>query len=463
MKNTFAARRYFTRQSGPDDCGLACLCMILNYTGREGIADQLFADTGVPVSGFSLLGLRKLAAASGLDSECVSMDLETLRISPQPVILYLNNESGEGHFAVCFGTENRNGRYFYLIGDPATDVTFVPEKQLIDSWPRSAALYFPDIHEQGFNLKSSAVASLLRVHSFRKTLLLTVPFLNISSTLLGVGLSWLLQRGISDSFTDKRTSLLTAIIVLLLIITIFKSLLSFIKQHVLIKLNSTLSAQLNREFIHRVLTGKRFSGIGVKELRKGFADIQKIQNAISAFVAVLFSDGTIIAFIVAGIWYYLPLAGICDTVYLAAMLSFAIFRMPEMAFHSAQLNELSGILENELSDDTGCSTAGAEVESRVDIHLLNHNRHMEYARSVSVKISRHNLIYECIGTLNVIIILVICLQQNRQSALSYGSLMAIVILSYFVTALMPRICNAWSVVSEGAALIRRYQSAEPNT
>jgi len=63
----------------------------------------------------------------------------------------------------------------------------------------------------------------------------------------------------------------------------------------------------------------------------------------------------------------------------------------------------------------------------------------------------------------VIIILVICLQQNRQSALSYGSLMAIVILSYFVTALMPRICNAWSVVSEGAALIRRYQSAEPNT
>jgi ABC-type bacteriocin/lantibiotic exporter with double-glycine peptidase domain len=454
MKKITAVQRYFIRQAGPNDCGLACLGMILNYAGRCRDADRLFSETPVTGKGLSLLDLRKLAAGQGIDSLCVRMDLETLRANTKPCILHFLTANNATHFSVCFGSVVRKGRVEYLIGDPATGIHYLPEDDLVILWPTNAALYFDHLVEHQPALRDHPLFSLLQIRSFRKTLLIVIPFLNICSTLTGIALSWLLQRGINDSLADKRTSLVIAVVLLLFVITIFKGVISHVKQHVLIALNSAVSNQLTTDFLSRISTRPGRSDGAEKYIRTGLDDIRKIQHSVSAFVAVLFSEGALVTFIMAGIWYFDPEAALSDTVYVLAMGLLAYRAGPAMTLRSARLQELSGAVENALVDELKGSRA---VREGFDLHLANHRKYLAYARSLAVRISRQILLSECLGTVNVIFIFMICLLQMQQQHLSYENLMVIVILSYFITALMPKIGNAFTVIDEGAALIRRYR------
>lgn len=452
MKKITTAQRYFIRQAGANDCGLACLGMILNYARRPGTAARLLSETAVTASGLSLLDLRNLAAGQGIEAVCVRLDLEALRNNPNPCILHTVKNNGENHFLVCFGLVSKKGRFEYLIGDPATGVHYLPEESLVSLWPTQAALYFERLERRRPAFRDHPLFSLLQIGAFRKTLLIVIPLLNICSTLTGVALSWLLQRGINDSLADKRTGLVVAVVILLFIITIFKSVISYVKQRVLITLNSAVSSQLNSYFISRVISRKDAGG--EKQVRAGLEDIRRIQHAVSAFVAVLFSEGTLITLITAGIWYYDPRAALSDTLYLMVMAVLMYRTGPEMSYRSARLHELSAKVENDLVDELKGSRTG---EPGPDLHLANHERYLSYARSLAVRIGRQTLISECLGTVNVILIFMICLCQLQQLQLSYGSLMGIVILSYFITVLMPRITNAFVVINEGAGLVRRYR------
>lgn len=463
MKNINKVRKYFTGQSDRNDCGLACMCMILNYAGRHTESDRLPSCVPVPDDGFSLLQLRNLAGTLGIDAQCVRMDIETLSKSVKPVILHTVNNKGEGHFVVFFGALRSKGSFPYLIADPARQVHFISAEELETIWPGKAALYLAHITEQPDSLKKHPLFSLLKIRNFRKTLLVTVPLLNVCSTFLGIALSWMLQRGISDPLSDKKTSLTIAIIVLLALITFFKSILSFVRQQILIRLNSSLSEELNKDFIAAVVFRKGLNQNVSRYIRNGFADLQKIQNALSAFVSVLCSEGALITFILGGIWYFVPLAGLVNTVYILLMAYLTRRDLPGLSYDAAMLSELSGFLENELAGDI-LPEAGDQIKGSSHLkHYTNHAKFLTHAKAVAVKASKLNLFFEWIGTVNVLAILIICLREVIRLELSYDELMAVVILSYFTAALVPKVCNAYSVIIEGAVLVRRYQAIEPKT
>ncbi|MES2108757.1 MAG: cysteine peptidase family C39 domain-containing protein [Bacteroidota bacterium] len=460
MKNLFAVRKLFMRQSGPNDCGIACLGMILNYTGKTSEANSLSYETPVPENGLSLLDLHKLAAARHLQSRSVQMNIDIMRENIRPCILHVLNDHQENHFVVCFSAKKRRGNYQYLIGDPAKHVSFITEQDLLIRWQSRAALYFDGLTRRRAGVREHPWISLLNIQSFQKTLLFSVPFLNICATFLGIALSWMLQRGINDSLSDKKTTLVIAVVILLFIITIFKSVIAYIRQIILIRLNSAVSKQFNIEHIKTIIDRKRVSGgINDKVVKRAMTDIQKIQNALSAFVSVLLSEGVIIAFIVAGLWYNEPLVGLVNTCYLAIICITAILNSPGLAYRTAHLNELSGTVENALIKEVTLSPENISREDRFQMHLRNHLRFTAYAKAMAVTISKTNFWYECLGTVNVIIVFVFSLLKMQEQAMSYTTLMVVVILSYFITALMPKICNVFIVITEGAQLIRRYQNS----
>lgn len=448
------------RQSGPNDCGIACLGMILNYTGSDSEANALTYEAPVPEDGLSLLDLHKLSASRNLQSRCVQMDLDTLRENKIPCILHVLNDQQENHFVVFFSVKKRWGNYQYLIGDPAKHVSFITEQDLLVQWQSRAALYFEGLTRRRTEVREHPWISLLNIRSFRKTLLFSIPLLNICATLLGIALSWMLQRGINDSLSDKKATLVIAVVALLFIITVFKSVIAYIRQSILIRLNSAVSEQFNMEYIKTIINRKNgFGSNNDKGVKRVLTDIQKIQNALSAFVSILLSEGVIIAFIVAGLWYDEPLAGLVNSCYLAIICISAILNSPGLAYRTAHLNELSGTVENALIKEATHSSENISPEDRFQIHLRNHQRFIAYAKDMAVTISKTNFWYECLGTVNVIVVFVFCLFKMQEQAMSYTTLMVVVILSYFITALMPKICNVFVVITEGAQLIRRYQDS----
>jgi ABC-type bacteriocin/lantibiotic exporter with double-glycine peptidase domain len=452
MKNSRAIYNTFVSQTGPYDCGIACLSMLLNYAGRYIDADKLILDCPVSENGLSLLELRNIASDLQFASRCVTMDLSFLRAAKTPCILHTINHTGANHFVVCFGAEMRSGSYRYLIGDPATQMRFISEKDLVEIWPGFAALYFDPVKLNLCGIKHHPWLILLKIKAFRKALLISIPFLNTCSTILGIALSWMLQRGINDSLADKKNSIVIAVVLLLLFMMLFKSLLSHVRQHILIMLNGAVRDRFTGSFIRKVLS----AGFNEDTIKKGVADIQKIQNALSAFFAVLMSEGCIISMTVAALWYFDPAVGLINTTYLVLITLLAFRSSPEFAYQQAALSELSASAENALFLTIRSFTDVTDRAGTLQTHLQNQMNCLGRAKALALAISRSDLWYEWMGTVNVIAVFIFCLYNIRRQAISYNTLMAEVILSYFITALMPKVCNAFSVISEGSRLARRY-------
>jgi ATP-binding cassette, subfamily C, bacteriocin exporter len=343
MNKLHHIRKNFVRQISENDCGAACLSMVLNYIGKGPEIASLRGQINV-LNELSLLEIRKLAEQFDISCQCVEMQIEFLRNISTPCIIHTQNESGQGHYQVCYGAMKKYGKYKFLMADPAKQVYLLPENELRNIWVSKAAVYFNYL-EEVFNTKSpNPWFSLLSINYFPKGLFISIPFINLCSVSLGIAISWVLQKGINDSLADKKNSLLIGIIFLLLIITISRSLFSFIKQRILIILNNSVNEQLVRRLILK-LVGSNFIGknAGLIAIKHNLSEIQKIQNALSVFVATLLSDGSLILLLVSASCYTLALSGLINIIYLIVVSTLTIMSLPKFSFDYAHLNQLSGL------------------------------------------------------------------------------------------------------------------------
>jgi ABC-type bacteriocin/lantibiotic exporter with double-glycine peptidase domain len=351
------------------------------------------------------------------------------------------------------------------MADPARQVYYVPENLLEQQWQSKAALYFEEVLGSPKSTGGSSWAALLSMKLFPNALWIIVPFLNIFAAFLGIAMSWALQRGINDSLAGKKDSLVVAIVLLLFIITLFKSFFSYIRQWILITLNNSVNEQLMQRLIRKIVrpSCNNFC-FDKRSIKSSIAEIQKMQNAITVFMATLLSDGSLILLILCGIVYAMPLAGLINVVYIVVVTALTIRKLPGLSFEQAHLNEQAAATENfmmrELQSSSSVETNNSD-EHRVLYHRKNHARFLGSARSIAVRNNKMTLLFECLGTLNVILVFTLGLVKLQQENMGYGSFMVLVILSYFIAALMPKICNALYIISDGAEASLQYKAQLP--
>ena len=104
----------FIGQSGPTDCGPACLAMILAFHRRPAPLAELCSLAGTGIRGTSLAGLAHAARQAGFEAHGVRSADTTLPCGETPLIAHLREEAF-AHFVVVF--ECRPGQV--LVADPA--------------------------------------------------------------------------------------------------------------------------------------------------------------------------------------------------------------------------------------------------------------------------------------------------------------------------------------------------------
>ena len=432
--------------------------MILNYSGNVLGGKKLTADYQLSDNGISLLDLRTLAFQSGLKSRCVRMDMLTLRELDAPCILHILNEHHEEHYLVVFSSKRINSETCFIVGDPARQITTVSETWLNEHWPSRSALYFENLPVSSQIGCLKPIRTLMAVSSLKKTLLFSISVLNIFSTLLGIALSWVLQRGINDPLADKGTRIVLSVILMLSLVTLFKSIITLVRNKILIIVNTEVSRQFNEHFIRKILRESLTGKFSEMRIRKGFKDIQKIQNAMAAFVTSIMSEGTIVACVLAGLWYYEPVCGLINAIYLLLMSAIAFKNTPGLLYGTSRLSELSGHLERSLIK-ASIQTIRKDNKKEDFNSLLNEYDNLEAATKETANVTgKINFFYEVLGTISVIAVFAFATIKVRSMTIAYSGLMVMVILTYYITALTPRICNAVSVITEGGYLIRRYQN-----
>lgn len=116
----------FIPQRDLNECGLACIRMIMKYYGMNNIPRNVI-DYKPAESGISLLELSRIAEKIGFKTLSVRLTFNELRAAVKiPCIAHLKYN----HYVVIYGV-NKDLVY---IADPAVGLTIFEKRQFLDNW-----------------------------------------------------------------------------------------------------------------------------------------------------------------------------------------------------------------------------------------------------------------------------------------------------------------------------------------
>jgi len=456
MKNFNSLRKTFVRQTQPNNCGLACLSMILNYVGKIAEADQLSDGCTIHEDGISLLDLHKLAAKYDIKSRCVKMDLDYLSTVSHPAILHVINGNEDSHFIVCYGLLKENGNYF-MIGDPARQMSLISKSELDSIWRTKSALFFEKLDFSNQALKDLRSFSNYRL-PYPFAVWIAIPLLNVFAATLGITLSWAIQKATDDFLSDGHKDLIIVIPLLLFILMLFRSLVHYVRQLVLIKLNNSICEKYLNILIQvtTLQANKIFAVKNEYVLRSRMADVQKIQSGLSMLVTVLLSEGALIILLLSAMFYLDPISGLINVAGIFILLGIAGMNSSFFSSNLAYLNDLSSNTENALVNESGNIEFDENAGLRIKQHQGNYMGYLAQAKKIGQRLGRVTLLYECISTVVTLLVFSRCLLKIQSLEMSNATMVLLVISSYFITSLTLKICSAWNIIAEGKEATRLF-------
>ncbi|QEM03726.1 hypothetical protein DIU31_009450 [Mucilaginibacter rubeus] len=442
-------KRIFIRQATDQDCGLACLKMVFACYNQIPLIDRELSASNKPVS---LLQLKNVCSESSFPARAVEMDLDTLISINKPVILHTTNDDGQDHFIVSFSSRKIKGKHYFLVADPAKQVTYIPIDELQEIWRSKAALYFEKEPEFNYDNFPSPWRLLRGIRDVPVALIPVFGFLSLIAAAFGVGLTWLLQRGMIYNNLLQGTRLVS-LIILLVIIYFARALANYLRQYLLIRINLAINDRLIQHILNRIFFKSHQDDAQTYNIPNTLADIQKIQAAISAFMVVICCDGAFILVMLGAVFYTTPVAGAIDLVFLIVAL-ICIYRFSsKYSFEISRLNYYSKSAERALKDICHLRTNSIDhglSDLIANQQLGNFRRTMNFAENHGMKAAHLTLRLEIMQTLNIAAIFFTCFLTFNNGGASYDSLMIVVILSYIMFSLIPKILNALTVLAEGA-------------
>ncbi|MDT3401263.1 cysteine peptidase family C39 domain-containing protein [Mucilaginibacter terrae] len=457
MYNTNLIKRSFIRQSDEHTCGIACLGMIFNYSGNARLVNQL-NDVAVGPEGLSMYDMMTIANWYGYSAKCVEMELPFLRTIDKPCILHAQNELGEYHYHVCYGSRKSGDSFQYLMADPARHVHWISEQELDKLWFSKAALYFDDLKEDLSAFRDASWAWILRLGAFPQGLYIIIPALTLCAASFGIAMSWVLQKGIMNSYFMKSTVIIP-VVILLLLISLFRSAFAFLRQYLMIRLNIAVNRKLMSTFIRslfneRTTVRRDITSYSLKHL---YRDVQKIQNAVSEMIGTVLSEGSLIIVLMSMMTFFLPWTAFVNAVYFLLIGIITANNLDGNSYHIAQLTGLSASTEKLLIKDIGQLRYTGYARGQT-FHISNQDLLTKQTQTVAVKVSARTFTNEALGAVNVIIVLVISLWQMQQENIDYPTFMLVVILSYLCSSIVPKICNSVTAIADGINSGTQYRS-----
>jgi ABC-type bacteriocin/lantibiotic exporter with double-glycine peptidase domain len=453
-------KRSFIRQSSEADCGLACLSMILNYSGRADRVHDLRCKN-IPPNGLSLLELRELAWSYQLTAQCVELDPTYLRNLRQPSILLVKNEREENHYIVCYGGRKRANTFRYYIADPAEQIHWVSEEALLRQWPSRTALYFQTLDNDLTAFRRSNLWHLLSISAYPRALWAVIPVLTLCSVLSGISLTWLLQKGMTERFIFSGR-IIVPLLFLLLLINLFKGVFALLKQLILVRINLSVNRYLWSALMNRLFSADFVSFAGHFNLKQVFKDMQKAQNALSAWIATLLPDAFLLILLLAGVAYLNPMAFLLNLLFLMAAGLMSFRSMP--AYFSAYNYIAQSIAfgESETFKDLerlqAIHQAGL-IQAREQMHRSHHLKTTRMARILADQTSLTHFAMEALAAINVVVIIAVQVSRLQALTMPYDSFMLVVIFTYLTGNLFSRIHNGWFVILDGADAFVQFKAA----
>lgn len=241
-----ATQRYpFIEQQSAVDCGVACLVMIGRYWGKQFSLNQLRTTANVDRSGTSLRGLINAAESLGFASRPVKASLDQLAKQQLPAIVHWEGK----HYVVVY----RISRDRVIIADPAIGRRQLTHAEFRRSWTGYTLLLRPTSDFRNAPESKQLLWKFLALVKPHWRILLEVLLASIVLQIFGLFTPLLTQLLLDRVVVQRSESTFVAIAIGLVIFSLFRVVMSSLRQYLLYHTANRMDLALIVGFITHTL------------------------------------------------------------------------------------------------------------------------------------------------------------------------------------------------------------------
>ncbi|MGG1105255.1 peptide cleavage/export ABC transporter [Bacillus subtilis] len=298
----FFKKYQYVKQIDEKDCGAACLATILKHYGSKLSINKIRDIAGTDKQGTSALGLVRAAEQLGFSAKGVKADKTALEEPfTLPAIAHIILNGQLLHYVVI----HKITKDQIIIADPGRGIIKYTKKEFLEVWTGILILLTPSetykIHVETSTIRSDIFKLILH----QKSLIIHTILASFIITVFGIMGTFYFQTVIDEILPNRLNSTLHILSFGLIIMYLFKVLLTAFRQYLMILLGQKLSISIMFGYFKHVLSlpMKFFSTRKIGEIISRFNDASKVIDAIiSASLSVVLDT---VMLVMVGIFLYL--------------------------------------------------------------------------------------------------------------------------------------------------------------
>ena len=266
------------RQRDEKDCGVCALLSIIRHHKGNVPLEKIRLDAKTTNEGTTALNL--ILASQKYGFEAVGVKLNSIYdIKQFPAIAHMNLKKGYTHYVVI----EKITKDKIVIMDPAKGKVVMKVNDFICEWSNVVLLFYPK--QKIIVLKNEVTIFKLftRVMKSEKGLIKIIIFVSFLLMLLSILLGYYFQILFSSITNGYSYKYLKIIVIIFLIFTIFKIVLSFYRTYLENHLNKNIDCLLNSDFLSHLynLPLNVITSRNVGEIVSRVNDLTSIKNIIT--------------------------------------------------------------------------------------------------------------------------------------------------------------------------------------
>ena len=479
-------RYTYVRQHDTTDCAAACLAMVCLHYKKEITITKLRDMMGTDLKGTNLVGLQKAANELGFTTAAVRVDRENfLSDFTLPCIAQVITDQGLAHFVVIFKKttikddearhkhivkeeqlrQDENKKYkckdYVVIGDPANELKKISLDEFYKNFTGVLLLMNPTAEfKPGKQKKGGMLKRYLDLLLPQKKLFIYAIVASVLMTVLGI-VSSIFNRALMDEVLPYGLqSLLITLILVFSVVSLTSTLISTVRQWILIYLSIKVDIPLMLGYFGHVfkLPMKFFATRKIGEITTRYSDAGTIKSVLTNIALSVVMD--VVMAVATGIILFRmnsTLFSISLFTSLLSLLLVIIFKQPYKRINEETMQQ-SAILNSQMIE----SLRGIETikcNAGEDRELENLEREYIKSLKISLKSSKistgQSLISSLISTILGMVTTYVGIMQVLNGQLTLGGYMAFSTLSSYFTSPISELISMQMSIQEASISMKR--------
>ncbi|MEK4419171.1 peptidase domain-containing ABC transporter [Bacillus sp. FSL K6-0268] len=277
------------KQQDLKDCGPACLTMISRYYGWKTSISKIREVAGTDLQGTNVQGLIESGEKLGFDVKGVkATNKNALHEISLPAIAHVVIEDGLLHYVVIHKVKKNK---IYIV-DPGKGHMVYALEEFCKMWTGILVLLTPTSKFQKGNESQGTFSRFVGLVKQQTNIIIPLFIASIFFNLFGLLGAFYFKFLIDDIVTNQLLQTLHMVSIGIIVLYIFKVLLSYFRTHLILYMSRRIDIQLMLGYYRHVvgLPMNFFETRKVGEIISRFMDASKIREALSTITVTLMID-----------------------------------------------------------------------------------------------------------------------------------------------------------------------------